>query len=89
MAMTEQQARHRVRQLRSFYSQVAWFVAINLLLVAINLLSSPNSLWFFWVTIFWGFALVIQAVTIYTHLHLFGKDWEEKKIAKLTRGNKS
>jgi Na+/melibiose symporter-like transporter len=89
MPLTEQQARHRVRQLRIFYSQVGWFVAINIFLLVVNLVTSPNDLWFYWVTIFWGLALLLQAFTVFfTKGSLFGKDWEERKVAKLTGRDK-
>lgn len=85
MPLTESQARHRVRRLRAFYVQVGWFIVINLFLIAVNVLSSPNDLWFYWVTVFWGLGLLIQAFTIYTKVSFFGQDWEDRKVEKLTK----
>ncbi len=83
--MTEQQARAKVRRLRRFYVNLGWFVAINLFLLIVNLVTSPNDLWFYWVTVFWGLGLLLNVVSIYLKKDFLGKDWEEKKVAKLTR----
>jgi hypothetical protein len=39
-------AAQRVAQLRGFYIHAAIFVLVNLLLLAINLLTTPGILWF-------------------------------------------
>lgn len=85
MAMTERQARHRVRELRQLYANIGWFIVINLFLAAINLATSPDSLWFYWVTIFWGFGIILQIVAVYSHTTWFGSDWEDKKVEQLTK----
>ncbi|NCC25395.1 MAG: 2TM domain-containing protein [Deltaproteobacteria bacterium] len=88
--MTEQEARGRVAKLRALYKNLASFVAINIVLVAINLITSPNDLWFYWVTIFWGLALALQAGKLFIGTdRLFDKNWEERKIRKLTGQQKS
>lgn len=83
MPMTEQQARHRVRELRAIYVNLTWFVIVNVLLIAINLITSPDDLWFYWVTLFWGLAIVLQLINI--KANFFGRNWEDKKVAELTR----
>lgn len=85
MPMNEKEARHRVRQLRGLYGNIWWYVIVNALLIAINLVTSPGNLWFYWVSIFWGFGLVVQAASIYSKFHFFGKDWEDKKVEQLTK----
>jgi hypothetical protein len=87
MPLSEQQARRHVHKLQAFYNQVLWFLAINVFLLIINLLSSPDNLWFYWVTIFWGIGLAFNALGIYRRSPAgpFGKDWEERKIAELTK----
>ena len=42
-----QRARHRARQLRSFYSHAAVFVLVNIALFVIDLLTG-DSWWFYW-----------------------------------------
>lgn len=43
-----QLARARVQQLRLFYTHVGVYVFANILLLLINLLTDPSSLWFYW-----------------------------------------
>lgn len=40
----------------------AWFIAINLMLVLINLTFTPSYLWFFWPLIGWGLGFTGHAV---------------------------
>ena len=48
---------------------------------AINLAISSDTLWFYWVTIFWGIAILIHALKIFILKEKFpGEEWEEKKI---------
>lgn len=87
MSLTEKQARYRVHQLRSFYNQVTSYLLVNAMLIAINLVTSPDSLWFYWVTIFWGFGLLISALNVYRSSPegRFGQAWEDRKMAELTK----
>ena len=48
-----------------FKSHIVVYVAVNILLIVINLLTSPGSLWFFWVTIFWGFGVLMHGLSIF------------------------
>lgn len=41
------------------------YVAVNLLLVAINLLTTPGHLWFFWPLAGWGLGLIGHGVLEY------------------------
>jgi len=46
---------------------------VNLILVAINLITSPGDLWFYWVTAGWGIALAVQAWTIFSSTSRSGR----------------
>ena len=77
-------AQARVRRIKQFYSNLITFVLVNLLLLVINLVTSPGDLWFYWVTIIWGIILVFQAFNTFTIKDQFlGQEWEEKKIKDL------
>lgn len=77
---TRERAKKRVEELKGFYSHLAVFIIINGILILINLVTSPNSWWFYWVTIFWGIGLVFHAFSVFGSRRMFSKDWEEKKI---------
>lgn len=82
-------AQARVRRVRHFYSNLITFILVNLLLLVINLISTPSSLWFYWVTLIWGIAIIFQAFNTFTIRDRFlGKEWEEQKIKELMGKNK-
>lgn len=85
-----QRAQARVRRMRGFYTNVITFVLVNILLLIINLISNPHNLWFLWVTIIWGFVLIVQAFNIFTIRDRFlGEEWEKKKIQDIMEKDKS
>jgi hypothetical protein len=44
----------------------------------------PGSLWFYWVTVFWGIALLLHASKVFILKGKFlGEEWEEKKIKEI------
>ena len=84
-----EKARKRVQELKGFYSNLITYIAINVFLMIINLVTSPGKLWFFWVSIFWGVAVVIHAVKIFVLKGKFlGAEWEEKKIREMMESSK-
>lgn len=78
------EAKERVGQLRRFYSDLISYVIVNVILLAINLVTSPGALWFYWVTIFWGIAVLLHAVETFSIKDKYlGREWEEKKIQEM------
>ena len=78
------QAKERVETLKGFYANLISYVAINLVLIVINLAVSPNTLWFYWVTIFWGVGLIFHAVDVFAlRGRLLSQEWEERKIREV------
>jgi hypothetical protein len=79
-----EKAKKRVEELKKFYGNLITYVAVNILLIIINLVTSPRSLWFYWVTIFWGLAILLHASRVFVLRGKFlGEEWEEKKIREL------
>jgi uncharacterized membrane protein YgdD (TMEM256/DUF423 family) len=77
-------AKKRVQDLKAFYSNLATYVVINIVLIIINLVTSPHKLWFYWVTIFWGIGLLLHASKLFVFKGKFlGDDWEERKTRQL------
>ena len=80
------QAKERVETLKGFYANLISYVAINLVLIVINLAVSPNTLWFYWVTIFWGVGLIFHAVDVFAlRGRLLSQEWEERKIREVMK----
>jgi len=75
--------RRRVQKQRVFWSSCITFIWVNLLLLIINLITSPRHLWFYWVTIIWAIVLIGQAINTFSIRDRFiGQDWEERKVRK-------
>lgn len=86
--MNEQETRYRnakkrVEALREFYVHLTVYVLVNLMLFTINMLTSPDSLWFFWPLLGWGIAVALHALRVFGAGRLFGKEWQERKIDEL------
>ena len=78
------EAKKRVKELKDFYKNLLTYVGVNILLITINLITSPGRLWFYWVTIFWGIAILLHASRVFILKGKFwGKEWEEKKIKEI------
>jgi hypothetical protein len=86
-----EEAKRRVKELKDFYRNLLTYAGVNILLIIINLITSPGSLWFYWVTIFWGIAIVLHASKVFIFKGKFlGREWEEKKIKEIMeKGNNS
>ena len=86
-----ERAKKRVKEIKGFYSNLITYLVVNLVLLIINLVTSPDKLWFFWVAIFWGVGILFSAANIFLRKGRFmGSEWEEKKIKKMMdRENKN
>lgn len=60
-SLSYRQAQTRVRWLASLYADVLLFVLVNLLLLGINLLTTPETLWFIYPLWGWGMFLAVHA----------------------------
>lgn len=73
-------AQKRVEEIKGFYGNLTSYVFVNIGLLVLNLVTSPNHLWFFWPLFGWGIGVVIHGMKTFNYLPFFGKDWEDKKI---------
>ena len=78
--MDKKQAQKRIEDLRGFYAHLAAYVACNLFLFAINLLTGSDVLWFLFPLMGWGVGLAIHSVVVFWT----GSDWEARKLEELT-----
>ena len=78
-----QKAKKRVEALKGFYIHLTVYVLVNLLLCTIDLLTSPDSLWFYWPLMGWGIAVALHALRVFGTGGWFGAAWEERKINEL------
>ena len=81
-----QEAKERVEEIKGFYFHLITYIVINAVLVVINLLTSPEYLWFIWPIIGWGVGLLIHAFTVFGNV--MGKAWEERKVKEILEKDK-
>ena len=80
-----QQARDRVATKLSFFVHLAVYVAVNVGLVALNLLTVPEHLWFQWPLLGWGIGLIAHGVGVLLYFKwnsLVGR-MEERELRRL------
>jgi len=78
-------AAKRVKELKGFYGNLTSYCLVIPFLLILNLLTSPQELWFYWPMLGWGLGLTLHAVNVFG----IGKSWEEKKIKELMEQEKS
>lgn len=61
----EVRARSRAEAKFGFYKHLAAYVAVNLLLIVINLATWPGNFWAIWPLIGWGIAIAIHALIVF------------------------
>jgi len=60
-----ERARRRVEARFGFYIHLAVYVAVNALLVVLNLVYSPDCLWFLWPLLGWGIGIGFHGLSIF------------------------
>jgi transcriptional regulator with XRE-family HTH domain len=78
----EQEAFRYVRELRRFYLHVFRYVVVILILLAINLIVSPQRMWVFWVMGGWGLGLALHASRVFRPDRFLGPQWERQQVEK-------
>ena len=81
-----QDAKKRVENIKVFYIHLVTYFVINAILLVINLLFTPEYLWFIWPVIGWGAGLIFHAFSAFGGL--WGKVWEERKIKEIMEKDK-
>ena len=51
-------AEKRADEKIKFYRDLYGFIIANIIFIALNLIFSPKTLWFYWITILWGIILL-------------------------------
>jgi hypothetical protein len=87
------EAKKRVKKLKGFYTHLAIYLLVNLLIVFINIQDlKPGESYFKWenfITLFfWGIGLLAHAMSVFVPQFVLGKNWEERKIRELMDKNK-
>ena len=60
-----ERARKRVEAKIGFYVHLSVYIAVNILLIIVNISTSPQYLWFKWPLIGWGIGVVSHALGVF------------------------
>ncbi len=60
-----QRAKKRVEAKIGFYIHLAVYAGVNVLLIIINLTTSPQTLWFQWPLFGWGIGLFFHGMSVF------------------------
>ena len=85
--MPEDEARKRVAREKKFYAGLATYVVTIAGLAAVNLLTSPEYLWFLWAAFGWGLGLAGEAAKLFGLPGMSG--WEQRRLDELAGGGVS
>ena len=58
-------AQRRAGAKLAFYKHLAAYALVNIALLALNLATSPETLWFYWPLLGWGVAVAAHAARVY------------------------
>ncbi|MDU8926272.1 2TM domain-containing protein [Alisedimentitalea sp. MJ-SS2] len=58
-------AKRRAEAKYGFFVHIAVYAVVMLLLLVINLLTAPNTLWFIWPLIGWGLAVALHGLRVF------------------------
>ena len=81
-------AKKKVENIKGFYSNLTSYIGVNLVLIFINLYTTPHHLWFYWPLLWWGAGVVFHGLKVFEVFPVLGKGWEEKKIKEIMEREK-
>lgn len=89
-----QEALKRVKKIRGFYTHLAVYVVINIMIFIVNIQNLDTGESYFQLknfstAFFWGIGLLSHGLSVYIPGIIMGKDWEEKKIKELMEKEKN
>ncbi len=73
-------ARARVEAKIGFYIHAGIYLLVNVLLIAINLSTSPGEYWFIYPLGGWGLGLLLHFILVFSQFST--RDWQKRMIDK-------
>jgi transcriptional regulator with XRE-family HTH domain len=82
VSVDEALALAKVRKIKGFYMHVAQYVLIIGFLVLVNLVTSPQRIWFYWAAIPWALMLALHGLRVFDKIPFLNADWEKRTVEK-------
>lgn len=83
-------AKKQVKKKKEFYQHLMSFVMVNIAILAINLLTTPDNFWFVFPFIGWGIAIMFHYTDVFgiPSFATLDKNWEERELELELRKNR-
>lgn len=81
-------AQKKVKEIKDFYQHLMVFIFVTIMLIVINLMTSPEYLWFIWCILGWGVGVLFHGLKAFGVSPFFNKEWEERKIREFLEKEK-
>lgn len=90
---TYYEALKKVKRIKEFYTHLAVYIAINIMIIITNINNlkvgeSYFQLKNFFTAFFWGIGLLAHGVSVFLPDIILGKQWEERKIKEFMEKEK-
>ena len=77
-----ERAERKAKQKIGLYIHAMVFVLVNLFLLILNLVTTPDKLWFYWSPLGWSIGLLIHTIVTYTSLSDLKENLVQKEMEK-------
>lgn len=75
-------AKKRVEAKMGFYIHLAVYIGVNILLIILNLITSPQYLWFIWPLFGWGIGVFFHGMSVFVFSGRKFKGIKDRMIEK-------
>lgn len=82
------QAKKKVEEIKGFYGNLIAYIIFNGFFLVLNLMTSPNELWFYWPLIGWGVGVLFHGMKVFNYSPFLSKDWETRKMKEFMEEEK-
>lgn len=82
-SIQERIAFKRARRIRDCYLHLLTYFFVNIACIAINLLTTPEKIWFIGLTLFWGIGVLAHTMTVFIFDKYFTGQWELTQVEKI------
>lgn len=82
-------AQKKVEEIKGFYANLSSYIVVITGLAILNIITSPNHLWFLYPALGWGMGVVAHGMKAFDYMPVFNKEWEERKVKELMEKDKS
>ncbi|NDI99819.1 Pr2TM family membrane protein [Flavobacterium sp. LaA7.5] len=82
-------AQKRVEDIKGFYGHLTSYIVVTTGLILLNVITSPQHLWFLYPAMGWGIGLAVHGMSVFNYLPFLGNNWEERKIKEFMEQEKN